>query len=362
MAETISEERRGAVNRNQCPTFTGKMEEYERWKIRIEDWLLVNEDQMKYPGLEVRLALRGRAYDAVEDIDREILKDRGGEKEVFRRLDKMYLKDSRMNKIEKAFEYFKIEKKAEETMKEFIVRYEKAGKACESVGGGKMSEELKGSHLLGGAGLNKMELHIVLGACGSEEYNFETVRNALGRIFQEDKNAIDKKQKECFGEEGKKMNPLNKYGKRAKCLKCRSEEHFDKDCPKSQTFCYICKSKEHWAKDCSRNWNNQEKNKEQKRNEEVYLLGESAEEKKETEMNHLEAILDTGCNRTVCGERNYDQILAELSLEEVKKIEDNIEKTEKIFVFGNTEYKAQKVAHIPCQIESNRFKLRTQLS
>ena len=96
-----------------------------------------------------------------------------------KRLDKLYLKVSRIDKLEKTMKLFKIEKRSEETMKEYILRYEKYSRECEKSGGGRMSEEMKGSHLLSQANLSKTDLHVILGACGNEEYNFGNIKTGL---------------------------------------------------------------------------------------------------------------------------------------------------------------------------------------
>ena len=49
--------------RKECPKFCGKQSEYKEWKGQVEDWLIVCEDEVKYPGIEIRLSLKGRALE-----------------------------------------------------------------------------------------------------------------------------------------------------------------------------------------------------------------------------------------------------------------------------------------------------------
>lgn len=63
--------------------------------------------------------------------------------------------------------------------------------------------------------------------------------------------------------------------------------------------CVICESEYHWAKECPQKWKNIKENDEIKQNERMYL-GSSEEEKEYWK--ELEAIIDTGCNSSVCGE------------------------------------------------------------
>ncbi len=67
----------------------------------------------------------------------------------------------------------------------------------------------------------------------------------------------------------------------------------------------ICKSEWHWAYDCPNNFKNRgykenKKNEEEGKKEKIYISGITAEE--EEEWGDIEAILDTGCKSTVCGE------------------------------------------------------------
>ena len=51
-----------------------EQEEYENWRMQVEDWLELEEDNLKYIGLEIRLCLKGRALRLSEKIKREDLK------------------------------------------------------------------------------------------------------------------------------------------------------------------------------------------------------------------------------------------------------------------------------------------------
>jgi hypothetical protein len=238
----------------RCPNFSGEGEEYEDWKNKVEDWLIV-EEKIKYPGLEIRMALKDEAFELCKDVDREELKEKGSEKKIFDILDVVYKKDSRVDKMEKALNLFGIEKKTEETMKEYVRRYEKCSRECSKAGGGKMDEELKGSHLLRQAKMSKTEVHLVLGACGKEKYEYEVVKSVLSRIFQESDKLIKKEEKTWVVEE------RGKQGKDNKCFECGKEGHWARNCwdrnsSKKEKECYICKSKEHMARECSKSTKN----------------------------------------------------------------------------------------------------------
>lgn len=56
------------MSKQKCPVFTGVEEDYKMWKQQINDWLVVEEDNIKYPGIEIRLALKGKSYQICGDI------------------------------------------------------------------------------------------------------------------------------------------------------------------------------------------------------------------------------------------------------------------------------------------------------
>ena len=72
--------------------------------------------------------------------------------------------------------------------------------------------------------------------------------------------------------------------------------------------CVVCKSEWHWARDCPRNFQNKRKevylskgNSEGEKVEEEIYIGEVTTMNEEP-WEEIEAILDTGCKSTVCGE------------------------------------------------------------
>ena len=76
--------------------------------------MVVSEDESKYPGIVIKTASTGRAYDVVKNIDTKVMKSKKGINEVLGKLDKVFKEDIRMEQMEKAIEFFKIKKKREE--------------------------------------------------------------------------------------------------------------------------------------------------------------------------------------------------------------------------------------------------------
>lgn len=175
---------------------------------------------------------------------------------------------------------------------------------------GKQSE-YKGFHVLEQANLTENKKQMVLAACGQGKLEYDSVSKILKRIFE---GLGNKEEDDWWGSENLNMgrgregyrsrgrprwirgrggrNPINREGK--------------------VTLCAICSSEWHWARDCPQNHQNKEKLSGNKFDENRFKqVRDNVEEKiyvgeiQETDMNsweEVDAILDTGCKSTVCGE------------------------------------------------------------
>ena len=301
--------------RRDCPRFNGLQAEYKGWKGQVEDWLAVCGDDVKYPGIEIRMSLKGKALAVTEGIDRDELKKSVGEKAISKKLDEAYLKDTLMDNYSKMKRYFKIERESGETMRDFIIRYEKMELECRRAIGKNMFEgEAKGFHVLEQASITDNQKQMVLSACGNGKLEYGTVSQIMKRIFE----GLGNKEEDGKGKESEWLesegysnlwrgrenyrsrgrgnrsrgrggrNPLNKQGKVSVCVICNSEWHWARECPQN----IINKKKEE-----NRTMTNQEKEKDEER---VYV-GEISKVDEES-WGEVDAILDTGCKSTVCGE------------------------------------------------------------
>ena len=299
--------------RRECPKFNGVKAEYKVWRGLVEDWLEVCTGEVKFPGIEVRLSLKGRAYEIVEGMDRNELKKEGGAKAVLKKLDEAYLKDTLSDNYGKIKSYVKIERESGETMRDFIIRYEKEEMECSRAIGKSIWEgEVKGYHVLEQANLSETQKQMVLAACGSEKLDYTTMTHVMKRIFEglgkkDESEWLGSEAFTNFGREGGERrgradfrsrgrgnrgrgrggrNPLDRQGKVSVCVLCSSEWHWARECPEN----FLSKKK-----------NRPEANKEDEEYEERAYVGEISKVEEEP-WEEIDAILDTGCRSTVCGE------------------------------------------------------------
>jgi hypothetical protein len=295
--------------RHVCPSFSGKKEEYEDWRIKVEDWLLLSEGEVKYPGVEIRLGLEGKALEVGKEMERDVLKGPDGANELMEKLDKRYRKDKMMENYIKVRNYLKVERKEKEKIEDYLQKYERLAEECKKAATGSMlTGEIKGCHLLEQANLNEQQKQMVLSACGKDKLEYEMVAKVMKRIFE---GIGEEEGKEEWWERGR-MGVGNQSNRTEK----RDQENWKKKTIGREgrvTKCAICGSEYHWARECPKNYKNSKdqrgkqregetKGKEVKegRGEEKVYMGGIGEEEDWTE---VEAILDTGCSSTVCGDR-----------------------------------------------------------
>ena len=149
----------------------------------------------------------------------------------------------------------------------------------------------------------------------------------------------------------KKVNPLDRNGKTSKCFICGSIYHWARSCPESQyTF------KEH----------ERSKNEEENNDSHVMLFVGYNEARKNGKPNALMeqcqgcALLDSGCTKTVAGEKwfkNYQDNLSEYDKAKIKEYQSN-----SVFTFGDGGMvDSMRKVVIPCYIDNKRSTIETDI-
>ena len=231
-----------------CPHFSGKRDEYEKWKVRANDWLTVY-GKGEYVGMEMRMSLDGEAFEVVKDMSQEELKGEAGSKEVLKRLDKYFKKDILMERYGRVKQFMDLERDKAESVIDFLNRYERVAAEWRKATAEETLEEMLGCHLLERAGLSGTQKQMVLAACGEKAASHTKIRAVMKRMFVE------------WDEE-------RKVEEEAWHVRERQESYHQKLNPNRNgrvTKCAICASLYHWARECPKNFKNRKERKERRR-------------------------------------------------------------------------------------------------
>src|SRR5215469_16175253 len=229
-------------------------------------------------------------------------------------MDKKYGEDKKKEKLKIMDEIYKVERKNEESIPDFISRFDQIVRNGTSCGMKDLDEEHKGSLLLGRAKLNEQDRKI-LDAVLEDDRNYQKVNDTLMRVFNkreslkekmwvegksEDKRMTNKK---CFNcnEEGHiswQCKRERRIGKNKKCKGCDKNGHKLEECWFKDRKCYKCQQMGHVASHCNEESENEGKNI--KKDERVFY-GEERELNEEN-FETICGIIDTRCRPTVVGE------------------------------------------------------------
>ena len=309
--ESTSEKKEKSV-KLQCPEFSGKDEDYDAWRILVEDWLWLTKGEVKGQGVVLRQHVKGKALDMVLNIEKDIIRGPTGGEAVLERLDEVYKKDKIWEKYGRARAFLKIERKSTESIGEYLNRYENVSREFKNAGGKLMEDDLKAVHLMEQAKLTDFQIEMVLTGCGKDELDYETTRRVMKRIF--DRLGEEKSKEESWAEGMKNMNIGRGEGmKNTNFGRFERSEERRRDQKNPMRYgkvsqCAICSSEYHWARQCPKNAANrngsgtiketESKSSEKKEGSRVYV---SNEEEKDY-WSEIEGILDTGCKSSLIGQ------------------------------------------------------------
>ena len=170
------------------PEFNGRASDYKEYRKR----LLLYSRKMTLAGREketsfnVLCTLKGRAWDAVEDIPMEELEGSTGMQKVLERLDKVFKYDS-ITELPSDFENFfcSLQRRKGATLQEYSAEFERALRKLEghSV---TLPEKVVGWYYLRRAGLSQAQRQLIMSSIGSETLSLETVRKSMNFVIGQD--------------------------------------------------------------------------------------------------------------------------------------------------------------------------------
>ncbi|ESO90517.1 hypothetical protein LOTGIDRAFT_164106 [Lottia gigantea] len=329
---------------------------YESWKSEIEIWTLVTDLPKKKHALAVSVALKGQAKERALAMDIEQLSDEEhGMRNLISELDKLFKTDA----VDLAYSKFDNWKREQDTsMVDFIIDFEQKYAKCVKYNMD-LPDTILAFKILDYANLSEQEKQLALTA--ASDLRYDTMKSALKRIFTKlpetndkdssvtlkEENALytrnkpwrktylkNQKQNERDDKTLKGTNPLDKYGRRSKCLVCQSIFHWAKDCPDKESV------------NCTKLDQNCQ-----------FIDNARPDEIMTVECSGC-AVLDTACSKTVCGKKWFDDFVSLLTDEERSKIVTK--SSSKTFKFGDgARVQSEQNVVIPAKIAEGKTSSRT---
>lgn len=298
----------------KCPEFDNKRENYVEWKGKVDDWIGIVGDRVKHKGVILRSILTGEAWNLVSGIPIEELRKDEGWQDIIEIMDKKYGEDKKKEKLRVMDELYKVERRNEESIPDFISRFDQLVRKGTACGMKDLDDEHKGSLLLGRAKLNDQDRKM-MDAVLEDDRKYKKVNDTLMRVFpkkeiQKEKLWVEGRREEqtniskkCFNcnEEGHlswQCKRERRMRKTKKCQGCERTGHELEECWFKDRKCYKCQKMGHIASQC--NNESKDEGKEMKKEERIFY-GEEREVNEEN-FETICGIIDTGCRPSIVGE------------------------------------------------------------
>ena len=168
------------MSSNKVPPLLSKSSLYSDWKKKVKIWADFTTLEKKKHGAAVLLTLEGSAEEAVLELDLEVINSNAGLDRVIEKLDKLYLKDTTLEKFEALEKFDTYKRNAETSIQEHIHQFDKLYYKLHSHGT-TISEDLLAYKLLKSANLSKTDEKLAKGTV--TELNLANVKAQLKKIF-----------------------------------------------------------------------------------------------------------------------------------------------------------------------------------
>src|ERR1044072_6625669 len=210
------------------------------WRKRVMLWYKIEGRYLECPGGEIMLCVGEKAFQSVSDIELEEIGRQEGMEKVLEVLDKRFGKEKSRDRYDKILEFFRIKRSTEESIRDYVARYEMAENTCKKAGKVDLGEDMRCVHFLEGANIGDNQRQMVLAYCGKGDWVFAEFKSGLLTVCEgigkQEKNewlVADQTSRisKLVEREVKGLNPRNRYGQTMKCILCRSEYHFAASCP-----------------------------------------------------------------------------------------------------------------------------------
>lgn len=229
-----------ASNFKNPPTFDGSETSYSTWKNELSIWRMVTDLPEEKQALAVTLSFSGSAKKTALELKAEDLAKKEGLDTLLKHLDGVFKRDDKDCAYEAYQNFENFRRSASTSMADYIIQFEQH---YNRLSGYKMvlPDGILAFKLLDNAGLSAQERKLALTA--STDLTFSSMKSALKRIFCENscgeiasgyKSEPIRVKEEVFmsqhrfGSKSRKSevylkgtNPLNRFGKRSRCMICQ---------------------------------------------------------------------------------------------------------------------------------------------
>ena len=170
------------------PEFTGKATDYKEYRKR----LMLYEKKMALAGrgtetsFNVLCTLKGRAWDACEDISMSDLEGSSGMAKIYERLDKIFKFDA-ITELPGDFEAFfcTLQRRKNSTLQEYAGDFERALRKLEAHNVN-LPDKVIGWYFMRRAGLTQSQRQMIMSSIGTETLSLDTVRKAMNFVIGQD--------------------------------------------------------------------------------------------------------------------------------------------------------------------------------
>ena len=395
---------------------------FDDWKTKIERWLILSDHvEVKKKAILISMYLKGKAERAAQEIDNKTLQSADGVKILLKELESVFHPDEGRKRVQIYRKLRGMVREPYKPLHDFILEYNHLFYQYKKVDF-QVDEFTAAMNLLESCNLDASKQEVVMAAL-DKEITYDTMRQTLLRIYNNEDRNINSSEQVFYGQQstskfttnepyqptfyssaGANNRFINRNVPRSRSLKRRREQSSER--PRSSgpsrwssdryrasdntkggkypklklnpltkdgqtSTCNICKAITHWAKYCPEKDKIYDRVKDESKEDKATLpsfnmfIGCTNSVNEGTMAQLVEeskglAILDSGCNKTVCGEnwlRAYINALPVGLSSEVKVLP-----SEQIFTFGDGKtILSKRKIKMPCWIGGRRGTFTTDV-
>ena len=370
-------------------------ENYNTWKEDLKIWAAICGISKSDQALHVHLTLTGRARIASSEIGLTGLNKDDGMDTLITKLDALFLPDKERRQFLAFNNLYNLRRQDGCPVKNFIADFEHMYYKF-SQENMVLPDAVMSYILLSSCNLSENHVHLVMSALNNVTY--KDMKAIIMRVFgsdvkqgptsSNDSDAEIKTEQTFVSEQetalfnntrGYQRSNRGRGGRNSGRWRSRAHARGGHNASNRRSNpvdqygeisrCRICDSKFHWASNCPHSYEHADKIADKDTDETVQLslfVGFADGDEKSSKLDNLtqeaenSALLDTGCSKTVCGEKWLSVYYKSLSDYQQSKIRE--EKSDSSFTFGSGQcFQSKKRVTLPCYIGGMAVEITTDV-